>query len=94
MRDLPIASPVDYNLDDNDDGESSNATSQTPTSSDAAATGPVKPLEYKPNEPLSKIRIFDNKQDFDKSIKLLDSNDPALVDVLNRTLSQIDTSKM
>jgi hypothetical protein len=62
LRDLPLASPIDYFVDED--------------------------LQNAP------VKLFDNQQQLDKSNQLLNSNDPYLVDVINRTLSQIDTSKM
>lgn len=46
------------------------------------------------NPALNKINLIDNKQQFEKSSQLLNSNDPYFVDVLCKTLSHIDTSKI
>jgi hypothetical protein len=62
LRDLPLASPIDYFVDD----DSHNTT----------------------------IKLFDNQQQLDRSNQLINSNDPYLVDVINRTLSHIDTYSM
>ena len=43
---------------------------------------------------LSSLSLFDNQQQFDAATQLINSPDTQLVEILNRTLSQIDTSKM
>ena len=43
---------------------------------------------------LSSLSLFDNHQQFDAATQLINSPDTQLVEILNRTLSQIDTSKM
>jgi hypothetical protein len=40
------------------------------------------------------IRLFDTQLNLEKATYLLNTTDPYLVEMLSRTLSQIDTSKM
>ncbi len=56
----------------------------------------ASPIDYFADEDFQNtpVKLFDNQQQLEKSNQLLNSNDPYLVDVINRTLSQIDTSKM
>ena len=65
LRDLPLASPTDYSVDDDQPSSSS-----------------------------SNLKLIDGQIQLEKVSQLLASQDPYLVDVLNRTLNQIDTSKM
>ena len=43
---------------------------------------------------LSFLNLFENQQQYETAYQLLNSTDSYLVDSVNRTLSQIDTSKM
>lgn len=43
---------------------------------------------------LSTLSLFDTQVQYSKANQIINSNDAHLVDILNRTLSQIDTSKM
>ncbi|CAF0816247.1 unnamed protein product [Brachionus calyciflorus] len=43
---------------------------------------------------LEKLNLFDNKSNFDRSLQLLNSNEPNLVDSITKLLLQTDTSKL
>ena len=43
---------------------------------------------------LNSLSLFDSQQQYENATQLINSTDPYLVELLNQTLSQIDTSKM
>ena len=51
-------------------------------------------IENDAAQSFSSLNLFDNPDQFETASTLLNSTDPYLVEVLSRTLSQIDTSKM
>ncbi len=51
-------------------------------------------IENETAHQLSSLSLFDNQQQLDKATQLINTTDPYLVELLNNTLSQIDTSKI
>lgn len=56
----------------------------------------VSPIDYHVDDGqnMTNVNVFDSQQKLEAALKLLNLTDPYLVDVLNLSLSQIDTSKM
>lgn len=82
LKDLPIVSSADYCLEEDED------------ETIYSQHGEIKLNDASLHEQISKLKLFDNKNQSEKAGQLLASNDPYLVDLISKTLAQIDTSKM
>lgn len=82
--------------------QSSSASSQLPSASISTVSNLSDVLRDLPlasstdyiNDETIHVNLFDNKQQQEKTAQLMQSTDAYLCDLLNRTLSQIDTSKI